>query len=174
MQLLELLVSFLIIGVGAYGGGTVTIPLIEREIVVRHGWLDGEGFAEVVALAQMTPGPIAVNAATFTGYRVAGVTGAAVATVGVVTPSLVIMCCLVFLLHQTRGGEWAGRLRRWVKPGVLALITLAVWSISRAAIVSWHGWVIAAASLGILLLLEGKVHPVVVVIGFGLVGIFLF
>ena len=74
-SLLDLFISFLIIGVGAYGGGLVTVPLIQHEIVVRYKLLTLREMSELLAIAQMTPGPVSINTATFTGYRLAGITG---------------------------------------------------------------------------------------------------
>ena len=83
--------TFFKIGDFTFGGGYAMIPLIQRETVEKHGWISEEDILEVVAIAESTPGPIAINAATFIGYRVAGFLGSLCATLGVVSPSFVII-----------------------------------------------------------------------------------
>lgn len=90
MIYLQLLVSFMKIGLFSFGGGYAMIPLIQKEIE-SHGWLSASEFVDIIAIAEMTPGPIAVNSATFVGYRAAGILGGLVATTGVAIPSLVLI-----------------------------------------------------------------------------------
>jgi chromate transporter len=87
---LQLLASFIKIGLFSFGGGYAMIPLIQREIE-SHGWLSASQFVDIIAIAEMTPGPIAVNSATFVGYKAAGFWGGLVATIGVAIPSLVLI-----------------------------------------------------------------------------------
>ena len=94
---LELLWSFFQIGLFSIGGGYAAMPLIEHQVVDLHGWLNMTQFADIVTISQMTPGPIAINSATFVGTRVAGLPGAIVATVGCVLPSCIIVLFLAFL-----------------------------------------------------------------------------
>ena len=96
----QLLFSFLKIGLFAFGGGYAMIPLIQAEIL-GQGWLSAQEFANIVAVSQMTPGPIAINAATFVGYRILGLGGAAVATLGVIIPPFVLNFSMLF-----RNGLW--------------------------------------------------------------------
>ena len=84
--LLEIFLTFLRIGAFTFGGGYAMIPLIQKETVEKHGWISDKDILEIVAIAESTPGPIAVNSATFVGYRVCGFTGALCATLGVVLP----------------------------------------------------------------------------------------
>lgn len=97
-QLLELFVAFARVGVMTFGGGYAMIPILEREIVDRHGWASGEELMDYYAVGQCTPGVIAVNTATFIGYSVAGVPGGIVATLGVVFPSLLIITLIAGIL----------------------------------------------------------------------------
>ena len=87
---LILFVTFLKIGAFTFGGGYAMIPIIEKEICDKHKWLKGEEILDIFAIAESTPGPIAINSATFVGYKVAGFFGAFCATFGVVLPSFVI------------------------------------------------------------------------------------
>ena len=97
---LKLFLKFLKIGAFTFGGGYAMIPLIRREIALREGWIEDKDILDILAVSESTPGPIAVNTATFVGYRVAGPLGAACATVGVVLPSFVIIFALSFVLRQ--------------------------------------------------------------------------
>lgn len=96
----ELFKTFFRIGAFTFGGGYAMIPLIQRETVQNHGWISDDDILEIVAIAESTPGPISVNAATFVGYRTAGVPGAACATTGLVLPSFLIIYCLSFVLRE--------------------------------------------------------------------------
>ena len=90
-MLWELFAAFAKIGLFSFGGGYAVIPLLEREIVDLHGWLSSAQTIDIIALSQMTPGPIAINLATFVGYQTAGILGAVVATLGIVAPSVLFI-----------------------------------------------------------------------------------
>ena len=92
----QLFLSFLQIGAFSFGGGYAAMPLIQNQVVTLHGWLNPAEFTDLVTISQMTPGPIAINAATFVGTRIAGTPGALAATIGCVLPS----CILVTLLAK--------------------------------------------------------------------------
>ena len=87
----QLFLSYLKIGFFGFGGGYAMLSLIQNEVVVRHGWMTGAEFADIVAVSQITPGPIAINSATYVGYTSAGVPGAVVASLGLVAPSLMVI-----------------------------------------------------------------------------------
>jgi chromate transporter len=172
--LLQLLKSFLIIGVGAYGGGLVTIPMIEHQAVTVHGWITASELSELIAVAQMTPGPIGVNAATYTGYRVAGIAGATAATLGFVIPSLVLCLTLAYILSKFGGVSWMEVLKKSVQPAVAGLIIAAVLTYGRAAVTDVRAAVIAAVAFVILLLSKDKIHPALLILCGGAVGVFIY
>ena len=87
MIYLQLFLSFLQIGAFSFGGGYAAMPLIQEQVVLQHSWLTMDSFSNLVTIAEMTPGPIAVNAATFVGTQIAGIPGAIVATLGCILPS---------------------------------------------------------------------------------------
>lgn len=99
-KLLDLFLTFMQIGVFTFGGGYAMIPLIEDRCVTRKGWITHQEMLDITVIAESTPGPIAINAATFVGYRRAGVPGAAVASLGVVLPSFVIICIIAALFDD--------------------------------------------------------------------------
>ncbi|MBO5500664.1 MAG: chromate transporter, partial [Clostridia bacterium] len=96
-MLAELFLSFLQVGLFSVGGGYVAIPLIQQQVVTQHGWLPMSIFNDLVTIAEMTPGPIGINAATFVGVRVGGFPGALVASLGFILPSLLIVSLLCWL-----------------------------------------------------------------------------
>ncbi|OHB64761.1 MAG: hypothetical protein A2Y76_15725 [Planctomycetes bacterium RBG_13_60_9] len=170
----RLFISFALIGLAAYGGGLVTIPLIQHEIVDNRSWLNIAEMAQIVAIAQMTPGPIAINAATFTGFRLAGVVGAAVATLAVILPSVSILGLLTPLVERAGKSRRVQKLRQGIQIGVLSLILFAVWSYGRGVIAAWPDMLIAGASFLFLVLFEGRLHPIVVILASGVVGLVIF
>ncbi|HDS03363.1 MAG TPA: chromate transporter [Firmicutes bacterium] len=172
--LFRLFKSFMLIGIGAYGGGLVTIPLIQHEIVGTRGWLLFDEMASLLAIAQMTPGPIAVNAATFVGFRVSGLAGAAVATLGVILPSLSILFCAGPLLDRFKNNKHVAFFREGLQIGVLSLLFYATWSYGCMAVGSVIDFLLAAGAFLTLILSEGKFHPIIVILICGVLGIFLF
>ncbi|MCL2433910.1 MAG: chromate transporter [Clostridia bacterium] len=174
MILLQLMLSFLIIGAGAFGGGYATITMIEHEIVSVHGWITAAELSELIAIAQMTPGPIAINAATYTGFRVAGFAGAAVATVGFTLPSIVFCFVLIRLFARAGGVPWVEALRKSVQPAVAGLIIAAVLAYGHAALGDLRAVVMAALMFAVLAVSRDRVHPVVWILCGGVAGIFIY
>ena len=102
MIYLELFLSFLQIGALSFGGGYAAMPLIQNQVVSIHGWLTMKEFTDLVTISQMTPGPIAINSATFVGIKIAGIGGAAVATLGCILPSCIIVTLIARLYLKYR------------------------------------------------------------------------
>ena len=125
MIYLELLWSFVQIGLFSIGGGYAAMPLIQHQVVDAHPWLTMSQFADVMAIAEMTPGPIAINAATFVGIQVAGIPGAIVATLGCVLPSCVIVMALGYVYYKNRGLKLVQGVLGGLRPAVVALIASA-------------------------------------------------
>lgn len=173
-ELWQIFLSFFLIGLGAYGGGLVTIPLIQHEIVVSRHWLTMAEMSKVIALAQMTPGPIAINAATFTGYQLGGISGAIAATIAVVLPSAILMTGLLALLHKFKKNTYLNTFRKIVKSAALGLILFAAGSFSYHMLTDVWIWLLAGVSLILLFLTEQRCHPVLIILGAGICGLFLF
>lgn len=173
-SLIKLFVSFFLIGLGAYGGGLVTIPLIQHEIVTSRKWLAFKEMAEIFAIAQMTPGPIAINAATFTGFRLSGIIGATLATTSVVLPSILILTLLVPIIKRFKDNKYLIGFRYGIQIGVLSLILFAVWAYGSAAIKGWLDLGIAVVAFIFLTVFEGKLHPIIVILACGMIGIIIF
>lgn len=133
MILLQLLLSFMQIGLLSIGGGYAALPIIQQQVVDLHSWLSNQQFADILTISQMTPGPIAINAATFTGTKVAGLYGAMICTLGVVIPSFVIVLLLSFLYYRYRQLNAMQAVLKGLRPAVVALIASAGISLIRTA-----------------------------------------
>jgi chromate transporter len=175
MLLLELFFTFLMIGTVSFGGGYSMIPLIQEEVVVRHQWLTLEEFTDVIAVASMSPGPIATNSAIFIGYQQAGVMGAIISTLGTVLPSLIIILLVAAFfvkLHNHRTVKSAFYGLRAVITGLIiyAAIMFAGHSYI-STIFSWHSFsLLIIFSLSLFALIKLKVHPLPVIIISGVIG----
>ena len=122
MIYLKLFLSFLKIGLFSIGGGYAAMPLIQDEIVAVNAWLTMEEFADVVTIAEMTPGPIAINASSFVGTRVAGVPGALVATFGCILPACVIITLIGLFYEKFMKNRLFGAVLRGLRPAVVGTI----------------------------------------------------
>lgn len=125
MVYLELLWSFFQIGLFSIGGGYAAMPLIQDQVVDVHPWMTMTQFADIMAIAEMTPGPIAVNAATFVGNQVAGLPGAVIATVGCIFPSCLIVTALAYVYYRFRGLGMVQGILAGLRPAVVAMIASA-------------------------------------------------
>ena len=125
MIYLQLFCSFLQIGLFSFGGGYAAIPLIQGQIVDQHGWLSMAEFTDLITISQMTPGPIAINSATFVGIRVAGLPGAIVATAGCVLPSCAIVLALAFIYYHFSKLTAVQGVLQGLRPAVVAMIASA-------------------------------------------------
>ena len=166
---LQLFLTFARIGAFTFGGGYAMIPLIQKETVEKHGWVSAEDILDVVAIAESTPGPIAINAATFIGRKTAGRAGAACATLGVVLPSFLIISVLSFVLQQfeqLRPVRWAF----WgIRAGVLALILRALWTMYKQCPKSAAAYgIMGLAFVGAALLKIGALPVILLCAGAGL------
>ncbi len=125
-RLLALFGTFFRIGAFTFGGGYAMIPLIQKEVVEKRGWITDGDILEIVAIAESTPGPIAINAATFVGYKVAGFWGALCATLGVVLPSFVVIAAIANVLALFEDAKAVQYAFQGIRAGVLALIVKAM------------------------------------------------
>lgn len=130
---LLLFLTFLKIGAFTFGGGYAMIPLIQKEIVTKRKWLGDGDILDIIAIAESTPGPIAVNSATFVGYKTCGFIGAAAATFGVVLPSFLIIYLISFVLRQFESMEAVKYAFNGIRAGVLALVIGAMFSMYKQA-----------------------------------------
>ena len=164
MILVSLFISFVIIGAFSFGGGYAALPLIQNQIVSLHHWLSPDEFNHLITISQMTPGPIAVNSATFVGIKIAGIPGAAVATLGCILPSCVIVTLLAKLYLKYRNMGMLQGILGSLRPAVVAMIA-SFWG-SRSAIslpdTNWSLVVIFVISM--VLLRKFRKNPILVMV----------
>ena len=179
MIYLKLFFSFLKIGMFSVGGGYAAMPLIQSEVVSGHGWLSMGEFTDLITIAEMTPGPIAVNSATFVGIRIAGVPGAFAATFGCIFPSCIIVSLLAFIYRKYKNVSVLQNILAGLRPAVVALIAGAGISLLPAVAVgeaplqpanmNWVGLGLFAAALFILR--KWKWNPILVMLLCGIANL---
>lgn len=128
MIYLQLLLSFMQVGLFSVGGGYAAIPLIQAQVVERYGWLTLREFTDLVTIAEMTPGPIAINSATFVGVRLAGPLGAIIATLGCILPSIVVVSLMSWFYARYSASGGMQSVLGCLRPTVVALIASAALS----------------------------------------------
>lgn len=170
-MLRELFWSFFKIGLFTFGGGYAMIPLLQAELVERKKWLDDDEIMDYYSIGQCTPGIIAVNVSTFTGYKLCGVRGAVVSTLGMVTPSLIIITILANIINLFFDNPYVVHAFTGIRIVVIALMLDVVLNMWRKNISDWWQWIIFAAALGVMFFCS--VSPVWVVLGAGLAGLIL-
>ena len=160
-QLLPLFLTFLKIGGFTFGGGYAMIPLIQRETVEGKQWITDEDMLEIIAIAESTPGPLAINSATFVGSHVAGVPGAASATLGVILPSFIIILIISRLLDAFQHLRAVQYAFFGIRAGVLALILKAFWTMYKKCPKNAASYCIAAGAFILAAILRVNVLIVI-------------
>jgi len=125
MIYLQLFWSFLQIGLFSFGGGYAAMPLIQNQVVAVHGWLTQREFTDLVTISQMTPGPIAINSATFVGSKIAGTGGSLAATIGCILPSCIIVSLLAYMYMKYRKLDMMQGILNTLRPAVVSMIATA-------------------------------------------------
>ena len=138
--------TFFKIGAFTFGGGYAMIPLIQKETVENHKWITDDDILEIIAIAESTPGPIAINSATFVGYRTCGFLGAACATLGVVLPSFVIILAISYILTAFQNIKAVKYAFNGIRAGVLALLFKALWTMFKKSPKGWAAYVVMAGA----------------------------
>lgn len=150
--LLELYLTFFQIGATAFGGGYAVLPLIDSFVVREKQWLTIVEMTDVVSISNMTPGPIAINAATFVGTKIAGLPGSIAATMGVVTPSFLLMMILGYMLFSSKKKlTFIDKILLMLKPAIVGLIGIAAINMTRNSI--FADGVLAISNINIVTLI---------------------
>lgn len=124
-MLLDLYLAFFKVGLFSFGGGYAALPLIQQEVVGANSWLSLSEFNDLITISQMTPGPIAVNSATFVGVRVGGILGGLVATLGCVTPSAVVVGILAYFYKKYKDLDSISNVLYFLRPAIISMILIA-------------------------------------------------
>ncbi|GHU50778.1 chromate transporter [Clostridia bacterium] len=174
----ELYFAFLRIGAFSIGGGYASFPLIKHIIVDTNKWLSNSEFTDILTISQMTPGPIALNAATFVGVKHFGQAGAAAATLGFITVPLIVVSIFTYVYFKYNATDMLKRIFTVVRPAVLGLIAaacaslvvLAVWGDSHTA----NYRAVLLFALSIISVWKLKVSPIAAILLCAVIGIFLY
>lgn len=189
MILLKLYAIFFQIGLFSFGGGYAALPLIQEQMVDVTGWLSHVEMLDLISISQITPGPIAINAATFVGTRVAGIIGSLVATLGLISPSIIIVLLLSYLYFKYRELKVVDGLLTGFRPAVVSMIAIAalgilfsvIWqgstgikSLSKDMLVDMDFKAIGIFVVGLVVLRKFKLNPIVIMLASGAVGLLLY
>ena len=174
MIYLQLLYSYLKIGFFGFGGGYAMLSLIQNEVVVQNQWMTNAQFTDIVAISQMTPGPIAINSATYVGYTVAGFWGSVVATTAVCLPALTLMILITRFFLQLRDNRYVKGAIAGMKPivvvmiGAAALLLMFPKSADGASFIDGWSWALFAAAMAASL---KKVNPILLIVLGAMAGV---
>ncbi|MEW6171061.1 MAG: chromate transporter [Candidatus Omnitrophota bacterium] len=171
-MLLTLFWTFFKVGFFTFGGGYAMIPIIEREIVEKHQWLTLAQFTDLIAISEMTPGPISVNAATFVGYKLAKFFGSLAATLGLILPSFLVILVIASIFVHFQENLIVQAVFKGLRPAVFALIVVAAFSIGRACVVDIRGLILAGLVIFAIIFL--KLNPILALIISGCIGVLFF
>ena len=174
MIYLHLLISYLKIGLFGFGGGYAMLSLIRHEVVDKHSWLTSVEFTDIVAISQMTPGPIGINSATYIGYTVTGsIWGSIIATGAVCLPSFVIFLCIARAYAQFSSNRYAESAFSILRPTAVGLIAAVVLLLLNSENFTGYGSVLIFAAAFVLTKFF-KFHPILLIILAGAAGIFFY
>ena len=166
-ELLTMFGSFFKIGLFTFGGGYAMVPIIQREVIDRRGWVDRDEFVELLTLAQSAPGPIALNTSVFVGYKMRGYAGALAALLGVVVPAFTVILIVAIYFAQFRENVYVNAAFKGMRPAVVALIVSPIVSLSRGM----GAWKYVLAAAVALFVWWSGVSPIWLIIVAAAVGI---
>jgi len=158
----QVFVTFFKIGAFTFGGGYAMIPLIQREAVENRHWVTDEDILDIITIAESTPGPIAINSATFVGYRAAGVLGSVAGTLGVVLPSFCIILLISYVLREFQDIKAVQYAFAGIRAGVLALIIKALWGMYKKCPKSAVSYIVMAAAFVLAAFVDISVLPILI------------
>lgn len=180
MIYINLFLSFFQVGLFSFGGGFAALPLIQSQVVDANKWLTLTEFTDLITISQMTPGPIAINAATFVGIKIGGVLGAIISTLGCILPSCIIVSLLGLIYFKYKNLPLMQGILDGLHPAVVALIASAGISImilsfwgNNGVLLNWVDTDFIAVilfSTSLFILQKYKLNPIYVIIGSGIIG----
>lgn len=176
--IIQLFFSFIQVGMFSVGGGYAAIPLIQNQIVEEHGLMSLQEFTDLITIAEMTPGPISINSATFVGIRLAGIFGAIICTLGCILPSFCICLILAYFYYKYRQLSGVQKVLAALRPAVVALIASAGTSIlllglfgeGEASVLNFRIVEFGLFLGGFYLLRKYRFHAIQIIFGTGVIG----
>ena len=178
----NLFLSFLQIGLFSIGGGYAALPLIQDQVVNIHGWLTLSEFTDVISIAEMTPGPVAINSATFVCIQIAGIPGAVIATIGCILPSCVIVLLLARLYQKYHSLSLMQGALSGLRPAVVSMIAsagltillLALFGVGEIRLSTLNLQNLGILLAGLIVSLAFDPNPILIIGGAGVVGVFFY
>lgn len=161
----ELFLAFLKIGPSTFGGGYAVMPAMEREVVEKKRWMDSEDIADIFAVAQSVPGAVAINSATFIGYRLAGIRGAIAAMAGMLLPTFLIIVALSYVFLHVKDNPKVAAAFTSIRATIVALIAFAAIKYGKKALVDKSSAVLIGATVLLLFVGQSYIHPVLLIVG---------
>lgn len=173
MIYLQLIWSYMKIGFFGFGGGYAMLSLIQNEMVVQRGWLTAEQLTDIIAISQVTPGPIAINCATYVGYTVTGnIWGALLATIAVCTPAFTLMLIATKFYLKLRNNSYVSGAMYGMKPMMVGMIlAAALLLLTPETFIDWKSWALFG---GCFLASFKKVNPIILIIASAVAGLLLY
>ena len=167
-MLLEFFLTCNKIGAFTLGGGYAMIPIMEREFVDKHQWMDRQEFMDIMVVAQTTPGIFAIDMASHIGYKLRGVWGGIVGALGIALPSIIAIMVIAMFFQNFKDNEYVAKFFRGVRPAVVALIAVPCFKMAKTANITWRtAWIPVVCAALIWLL---GVSPIYIIIAAGLAG----
>lgn len=171
-MIIKLFLTFAKIGAFSIGGGYAMLPFIQKEVIDRYGWMSMREFSDILAISQMTPGPVAINSATFVGYKMAKLPGSIAATLGVVLPSFLMIIIIASFFAKFYEKYAVKSAFKGIRPAVVGLIAAAAYQVTMSNVVDIKGAIIFAFSFGILFI--KKMDPMIVIVISAILGIVMY
>lgn len=168
MLLAKLFVSFIKIGIFSFGGGYCMLPLIQNEIITKHHWISPETFIDIIATSQITPGPIAVNSATFVGFHLGGISGSILNTFGVILFPAIIVMVLSNYMEKFKGSKFIDLIFLGLRPALVGLILASAFTVGKTAIFNIQ--TLCIAIIIFVLINKTKTHPILAIVFSGILG----
>ncbi len=169
MKLVNLFLAFFKIGFFTIGGGYVMLPLIQKEVVDNNKWLSNEEFLDAIAVAQSSPGAVAVNISVYVGYNLGGFLGALVCTLGTVLPSVITILIVAIYLFKYRELAIVSKVFLGVRPAVVSLIAYSALMLGKGVGFGWDKLVFALTSFALIVFFD--ISPMIVIIGGALISV---
>ncbi|KNF09733.1 chromate transport protein ChrA [Gottschalkia purinilytica] len=162
MKLFRMFITFFKIGIFTIGGGYAMLPLIQKEVVEENKWLTNEEFLDALAISQSSPGAVSINCSIFIGYRVNGIIGAIVCTLGTSLPSLISILAVSIFLFKYRKLEIINKVFLGIRPAVFAMIAASVYTLGKSLKLGREGKILGVA--GFIALVVFNINPIIVLI----------
>lgn len=172
MILFKVFITFFKIGLFSFGGGYAMLPLIQQEVVTVNNWISAQEFIDVVAISQVTPGPIAINSATYIGYKTNGVLGSFCATLGVSLPSIIIMLLIAKFFFSFKDNKTVKNAFKGLRPATIGLIAAAAILVAKDSFIDYKSLLIFGSAF--IASYKFKIDPIILTVLSAIAGLILY